>query len=151
MHANASGITPSTSRTRNPGIWKSGKPFGNSPTTLNPSCPSGVTDNTMMEVDHHDQRDRAAGQKFFAQQQHDQRDETESQHGEIGIGELAEEDGDALEEEFPATFDAEQFGQLRHGDRQRRAGLEAEQNGFADEVDQRTQPQQPRQQAHGGR
>ena len=148
-HANASGITPSTSRSRNPGRWKSGRPCGNSPTTLKPRSPSGVTDNTTMESDHHEQRDRAARQEFLAQQQHGQRDETESQHGEIGIGELAAQDGDALEEDLPAALDPEQLGQLRHGDRQRRAGLEAEQDGFADEVDEGTQSQQPCQHAHG--
>ena len=49
-----------------------------------------------------------------------------------------------------AALDAEELRQLRHGDRQRRAGLEAEQDGLADEVDQRAQPQQPRQHAHRG-
>ena len=99
---------------------------------------------------HHEQRDRAARQEFLPQQQHRQRGETEGQHGEVGVGELAPQDGDALEEAFPAPLDPEQLGQLGHGDRQRRAGLEAEQDGLADEVDERAQPQEPRQRAHAG-
>ena len=57
-------------------------------------------------------------------------------------------DPDALEEMLAAARDAEQLRQLRHRDGQRRSGLEAEQDRLADEVDQRAQPQHPRQHAH---
>ena len=70
-----------------------------------------------MESYHHAQRDRSAGQKFLAEHQHNNRDEPESQHGDVCIGDLAAEDGDALEEELSASFDPEQFRQLGHGNR----------------------------------
>ncbi len=39
--------------------------------------------------------------------------------------------------------DTEQLGQLRERDRERRAGLEAKQNRFADEVDEGAEPKYP--------
>ena len=99
---------------------------------------------------HHDeQRDRPARQEFFAEQQHGDRGETEGEHGEIGIRQLAARGRSMRSKKLSAALDAEQLRQLRHGDRQRSAGLEAEQDRFADEVDERTQLEQPRQYTHG--
>ncbi|MNT28654.1 hypothetical protein D3C71_1963770 [compost metagenome] len=49
---------------------------------------------------------------------------------------LGGEDFHALEEELAPAFDTKQFWQLGQGDGQGRAGLEAQQDGLADEIDE---------------
>lgn len=51
---------------------------------------------------------------------------------------------------MPAARDTDQARQLGHGDRQTGAGLEADEDAVADQLDEFTQPQQPSDQAQRG-
>jgi hypothetical protein len=66
----------------------------------------------------------------------------------IRFGKLASQNDNALEELLTASLHAKQLGQLRQGDRERSARFETEQDCLADEVDERAEPQNPRDQAH---
>ena len=80
--------------------------------------------------------------------------EANDKHDKLHVPQLSEQQVDALEEIMTAAFHAEQFGQLRHRDRQSGADLEADQDAVADQSHQHTQPEQPGKQTqarHGER
>src|SRR6185369_129843 len=84
------------------------------------------------------------------EQQQRERAQPETEHGDIGVAELPPEHPDAFEEVFATPRDAEELRHLCHGDGQRGARLEAEQDGLADEAHQGAESQQPGEHADGG-
>ena len=63
-------------------------------------------------------------------------DDANAEHNRVNPAELAEQQIHTLEEIMATAGNAEQTGQLGHGDGQAGAGLEADENAVADQFDQ---------------
>jgi hypothetical protein len=100
--------------------------------------------------DDHQERDRSARQILLSQYEQRQRNHAEREHRQIRVRKLTAENREPLEKALSAALHAEKLRELRERDRQGRARLEAQQNGFADEIDERAETQQPRDNAHHG-
>jgi hypothetical protein len=85
-----------------------------------------------------------SGEQSLAGDETGDRGQSEQEDSDVRIRQLRAERPDTLEEVLAAALNAEELGELRHGDGQCRTGLEAEQYRLADEVDERGQPQRPR-------
>ena len=92
-------------------------------------------------------RDRLSRQQAFAKHDEHDRDNPDDENEVLHLPELSGQQEHALEKIVASAFHAEKAWQLRHGDRQAGAGLETHENAVADQLDERAQSQQPRQQA----
>ena len=92
------------------------------------------------QQDRDDDGDRRgpAGEAMGQDEQHRQRREAEEHRGKVRLWELRRERRDTLEEVAGTPGDAEELRQLRRGDEQGGAGLEAGQNDAADEIHHET-------------
>jgi hypothetical protein len=100
--------------------------------------------------DHHQQRERTSRVETVSCKKYGERAGADQKNGRPGIPQLPKEQDAALEEMIASTRDSEQLGQLRYRDAHCRAGLEADQDGFGDEVDKRAEPQRPGEKAEQG-
>ena len=124
----------------------SGKPAGISPVTGTPSAGSPSSDAANRQRDNAE-RDRLPRQQALAEDEQQDRDDSDGQNEDLHLAELPGEQQRPLEKIVAAARHAEQAWQLGHGDGQAGAGLEADQDAVADQLHQDAQPQQPGEQA----
>ncbi len=87
-------------------------------------------------ADHDEQRHGAVLQNGLAEQEEEKRDHTQRQGRRVGVAQAPEEVAHALPEiATVAAAESEQLRQLRAGQKQRHAALEADQHGFREEID----------------
>ena len=93
--------------------------------------------------DDHQQRHGTSRQQPLPGKQEDESTDADEENGRVRIAELSGNCHEAPEEGVSAAGDAKEFGKLRDADAQGRPGLEPEEGGLRDEVDDAAQAEEP--------
>ena len=121
-----------------------GSPCGTSPSSFTPRASRPSQRRSHDAADHHEQRHGFVLEKDLPEHEHRQRDAANRERGGIGFVQVLQEVAAVLPEIAVGAVDAEQLGQLRAGEEQRHAALEADHHALGDEVDDRARLGQPR-------